>query len=100
MKKTVKFLFVFLVVLSSLNLNAQEKTITGTVTSRSDGSAIPGVSVILMEDNSVGTETDFDGHYSINASVGQRLKFHLCSFLSIFTYFKLLSFSSVVYPFE
>jgi len=77
MKKTVKFLFVFLVIVSSLKLSAQEKTITGTVTSSVDGSAIPGVSVILVEDNSVGTVTDFDGKYTINASVGQRLKFHL-----------------------
>ena len=49
---------------------AQEKTITGTVTDESG--PLPGVS-ILIKGTTTGTETDFDGHYTINARVGDIL---------------------------
>jgi len=52
---------------------AQEKTITGNVTDQS-GLPLPGVSVVVMGTTS-GTQTDFDGNYSIKANVGQKLKF-------------------------
>ncbi|WP_165750188.1 SusC/RagA family TonB-linked outer membrane protein [Cellulophaga sp. Z1A5H] len=52
---------------------AQEKTITGTVTDES-GLPLPGVSVLVVG-TTKGTQTDFDGNYSIIASEGQRLKF-------------------------
>ncbi|MCF2446359.1 TonB-dependent receptor [Dyadobacter sp. CY345] len=45
--------------------NAQDKTITGGVTSSADGNAIPGVSVTL-KGSTTGTVTDSDGKYSIN----------------------------------
>lgn len=51
---------------------AQEKTITGTVTE--SGQPLPGVTVLVKGTNS-GTQTDFDGKYSIRASVGQTLEF-------------------------
>jgi TonB-linked SusC/RagA family outer membrane protein len=51
---------------------AQTKTITGTV-SDSSGS-LPGVSVII-KGGTVGTETDFDGKYSIKAKTGDVLVF-------------------------
>ena len=49
---------------------AQEKTITGTVTDETG--PLPGVSIII-KGTTTGTETDFDGNYSINASVGDVL---------------------------
>ena len=52
---------------------AQEKTISGTVTDQ-DGLPLPGVN-ILIEGTSTGVQTDFDGNYSINGSVGQTLLF-------------------------
>lgn len=51
---------------------AQEKTITGTV-SDSSGS-LPGVS-IAVKGSTIGTETDFDGKYSIKAKTGDVLVF-------------------------
>ncbi|MCB0472663.1 MAG: SusC/RagA family TonB-linked outer membrane protein, partial [Flavobacteriaceae bacterium] len=54
--------------------NAQEKTITGTVTSKSDGAALPGVNIVI-QGTSRGAQTDFDGNYSIVASVGEVLNF-------------------------
>jgi outer membrane receptor protein involved in Fe transport len=51
---------------------AQERTITGTVSDESG--ALPGVSV-LIEGTTSGTETDFDGNYSIEANNGQVLRY-------------------------
>ena len=52
---------------------AQSKTVSGTVTD-SDGLPLPGVNIVV--DGTVnGTQTDFDGNYSISASNGQVLVF-------------------------
>ncbi|RKE92022.1 SusC/RagA family TonB-linked outer membrane protein [Ichthyenterobacterium magnum] len=53
---------------------AQEKTITGTVTSIGDGLPLPGVNVIV-KGTSRGVQTDFDGNYAIKASNGETLVF-------------------------
>ncbi|WP_353780178.1 SusC/RagA family TonB-linked outer membrane protein [Winogradskyella sp. 3972H.M.0a.05] len=53
---------------------AQEKTVSGTVTSEADGLPLPGVNVIV-KNTSRGAQTDFDGIYSINASEGEILVF-------------------------
>ncbi|MCR9265648.1 MAG: SusC/RagA family TonB-linked outer membrane protein [Flavobacteriaceae bacterium] len=52
---------------------AQDKTITGTVTD-ADGLPLPGVNIVV-EGTTTGTQTDFDGNYSISASQGQTLLF-------------------------
>ncbi len=52
---------------------AQNKTITGNVTGQ-DGLPLPGVGV-YVQGTSSGTQTDFDGNYSIQASTGQILVF-------------------------
>ncbi len=52
---------------------AQEKTISGTVSDNS-GMPLPGVNIIVKGTTN-GTQTDFDGNYSINASVGNILTF-------------------------
>lgn len=43
---------------------AQGRTVTGKVTSETDGSAVPGVNVVLKS-TSTGTVTDIDGNYTI-----------------------------------
>lgn len=48
---------------------AQDRTVTGTVTSAEDGSALPGVNVVL-KGTTIGTVTDIDGNYSINVPSG------------------------------
>ena len=53
---------------------AQEKTISGEVTSSADGLPLPGVNVIV-KGTSRGAQTDFDGKYSIKASAGEVLVF-------------------------
>lgn len=52
---------------------AQQKMVSGTVTDQ-DGIPLPGVN-ILVKGTTTGTQTDFDGKYSISASSGQVLLF-------------------------
>jgi TonB-linked SusC/RagA family outer membrane protein len=51
---------------------AQEKIVTGTVTTAEDGLPLPGASVIV-KGTSRGQQTDFDGKFSINAKQGDVL---------------------------
>ncbi|WP_419213876.1 SusC/RagA family TonB-linked outer membrane protein [Maribacter sp. X9] len=52
---------------------AQQKTVSGTVTDQG-GLPLPGVNIVV-EGTTTGTQTDFDGNYSIMASQGQTLLF-------------------------
>jgi len=52
---------------------AQDKTISGTVTDQ-DGLPLPGVNIVV-EGTTNGTQTDFDGNYSLSASAGQVILF-------------------------
>ncbi|TAI48156.1 SusC/RagA family TonB-linked outer membrane protein [Flagellimonas allohymeniacidonis] len=51
----------------------QEKTISGNVTDQ-NGLPLPGVAVVIVG-TTTGTQTDFDGNYTISASEGQVLRF-------------------------
>ena len=56
-----------LFVLAGLTLaHGQERTISGRVTSLEDGSAMPGVNVVL-KGTTIGTVTDVDGNYRLSA---------------------------------
>ncbi len=52
---------------------AQQKTVTGTVVDE-QGLPLPGVNV-LIQGTTIGTQTDFDGRYSLQASPGDILVF-------------------------
>ncbi len=56
------------------------KTITGTVTDYF-GLPLPGVNIIV-KNSTIGTQTDFDGKYSLTADVGQTLVFSYVGFES------------------
>jgi TonB-linked SusC/RagA family outer membrane protein len=60
---------------------AQEKTISGAVSDNA-GIPLPGVNIIV-KGTTTGTQTDFDGNYSINASVGDVLTFSYVGFLTV-----------------
>ncbi|WP_299122620.1 von Willebrand factor type A domain-containing protein [uncultured Winogradskyella sp.] len=68
------------IVLASLQINAQEKKITGIVTSASDGLPLPGANVHI-KGSKQGTTTDFDGKYSITAELGDILVFKYVGFI-------------------
>ena len=61
---------------------AQQKSITGTVTSKADGIPIPGVNVII-QGTSNGTQTDFDGNYKLTANVGDVLVYSYIGMTSV-----------------
>ena len=63
-------LFIFITQLTF----AQEKEIRGTVTSKIDGFPIPGANVLVVGTTN-GTQTNFDGNYSLTANVGDVLSF-------------------------
>ncbi len=60
---------------------AQEKTISGNVT---DNAGVPLLGVnIIVKGTSNGTQTDFDGNYTIQANVGQTLEFSYVGFNTV-----------------
>ena len=69
---------------------AQEKTVTGKVSDASD--PLPGVTVIVKGTNT-GTQTDFDGNYSVKAASGAVLQF---SFIGMQTAEKTVGASNVI----
>jgi TonB-linked SusC/RagA family outer membrane protein len=68
MKRNVLLTFL-LFAFAVFNLNAQGFEVTGTVTSADDGSALPGVSVVV-QGTTIGAVTDFNGKYSITVPDG------------------------------
>ncbi|PTS88521.1 SusC/RagA family TonB-linked outer membrane protein, partial [Flavobacterium sp. HMWF030] len=66
------FLALLLVLMAQLTF-AQERAVTGTVSDNA-GMPLPGVSVLVKGTKS-GTQTDFDGKFSIKASTNQILVF-------------------------
>ena len=66
--RIISTILVFLV----LTIKAQEKTITGIV--KDSTRVLPGV-IVQIKGTTIGTETDFDGKYSIKANLGDILQF-------------------------
>lgn len=66
------FLTLFLALIVQFTF-AQQKTISGVVSDNS-GLPLPGVNIII-KGTTQGTQTDFDGKFSINANVGQVIVF-------------------------
>ncbi|MEX0312535.1 MAG: SusC/RagA family TonB-linked outer membrane protein [Allomuricauda sp.] len=58
-----------------------QQTVTGTVTDK-DGGPLPGASVTVKENPTVGTQTDFDGNYTIDVDSGGTLVFRYLGFLT------------------
>ena len=67
------FLTLFIALLVQISF-AQERIVTGVVTDNS-GMPIPGVNV-LVKGTKLGTQTDFDGKFSISATPTQTLVFN------------------------
>ena len=65
MKKILQCLFLLLIFASAAI--AQERTVTGTVTSKEDGLPVPGVNV-KVKGASVGTQTNREGKYTLKVS--------------------------------
>ncbi|KAF9660411.1 von Willebrand factor type A domain-containing protein [Tenacibaculum sp. ZH5_bin.1] len=85
-----KKLFYAMILLSSIALAAQQRTITGVVSDESG--PLPGVTIVV-KGTTIGTETDFDGKYSISATQGDVLVF---SFVGMKTEMKTVGKSPVI----
>ena len=72
MKLKLKWFLTLIVALFVQLSFAQEKTVTGTV--YEDGFPLPGVSVVV-KGTTFGTQTDFDGKYTIKVKKGENLVF-------------------------
>jgi TonB-dependent starch-binding outer membrane protein SusC len=64
MKKNLRLTIFSLLIITSIGVMAQERTVSGKVTSAEDGSTLPGVNVVL-KGTSVGVVTDVSGEYRI-----------------------------------
>ena len=64
----------------TMGVSAQMKLVTGTITDET-GLALPGVS-ITIKGESIGTQTDFDGHYSIQIQTNQTLVFSFAGYVT------------------
>ena len=62
------WLFMLLTLFALPSLQAQDRTVSGTVTSEEEG-PLPGVN-ILLKGTTIGTVTDIEGNYRINVSGG------------------------------
>ena len=76
-----RLLFSLLLSLIALSSYAQEKTVTGTVIGP-DGIPLPGVNVIIKGASNRGTQTDFDGVYSLSAKPEETLVFSFVGFIN------------------
>src|SRR5690606_279919 len=65
MRKRLLFFTMFSWLLFSIQLNAQDKTISGTITGADDGLPLPGATIAIKNTN-VGTSTDFDGQFTLD----------------------------------
>lgn len=74
MRTKVAWILTPLLVLLMSFSYGQEKTITGNVKDH-DGLPLPGGVSVLVVGTTTGTQTDFDGNYTIKASVGQVLRY-------------------------
>ena len=73
MRQKFKILLTLMSFVMVQTMFAQEKEITGSV---QDASGVPLLGVnILVKGTSTGTQTDFDGNYSIEASAGETLTY-------------------------
>jgi len=71
---TKKLILMIVLVFGTYPLLAQTKTVSGNVTDATTGMPLPGVN-LLVQGTTKGTQTDFDGNYSIEAASGDVLVF-------------------------
>ncbi|MEH6705611.1 MAG: von Willebrand factor type A domain-containing protein [Galbibacter orientalis] len=70
----MKTIYLFTLLLTTISTTGQKQTITGKVTDATDGAALPGV-IITIKNSSEGTQTNFNGDYSIQVKTNDTLVF-------------------------
>jgi len=82
MKKILQLSTFLLLLIPSIGVMAQDRIVTGKVTSTEDGSALPGVNV-LVKGTSNGTVTDGQGSYSLSVPPSSTLLFSFVGFTTV-----------------
>lgn len=70
---TKHFLTVLLALMTTFSSMAQDITVNGTVTSKTDGEPLIGATVISLETKK-GTATDIDGNFTLAVPAGSKIK--------------------------
>lgn len=81
MKQKFSYLIVFVALFLIQQVAAQTSTITGMISDEL-GSPLPGVNIII-KGTSKGTQTDFDGNYSIEATADNVLVYSFIGYTSV-----------------
>ena len=76
-----QWLMALVIIMACASFSFAQQTISGIVTSESEGVPLPGVNVLLLG-TSQGVVTDFNGNYTINASAGDVLEFSYLGYLT------------------
>lgn len=92
MKRLIPLLIMVFSFAITQQVQAQVKTISGTVKAESDGTPLPGVNVVV-QGTTKGSQTDYDGKYVIEASAGDVLVF---SFIGMKTKFITIANSTTI----
>ncbi|UXP32673.1 TonB-dependent receptor [Reichenbachiella agarivorans] len=79
MRKILQFILLLTLITCYGHVMAQERIISGTVTSEEDGSPLPGVSV-LIKGTTKGTISDVNGLFKLSAQEGETLVFSFIGF--------------------
>lgn len=79
-KKNILLLFLATTII--VTAYAQESTVTGTVTSVTDGTPLPGVSIVVKGTDGKGSVTDSKGKFSVTVAPGAVLFFSFIGFKS------------------
>lgn len=74
MKKILRLCFLFVFAIGLSNSWAQERSVSGKVSSIDDASSLPGVNVVI-KGTTTGTITDYDGNYKLNVTDGAVMVF-------------------------
>jgi Ca-activated chloride channel homolog len=80
--KVMKNVIIISILAGLINCNVYAHNVKGIVTGADDGLAIPGVSVVIKNNPTIGTTTDINGKYSIEANNSDILVF---SFVGMIT---------------
>jgi len=78
MKTKLNWIFACVLLLSTFIVSAQEKTVTGNVTDP-NGIPLPGVNIFIKNTTS-GTQTDFDGNFTLQVQPGKIIVFTYVGF--------------------
>lgn len=81
MNKFLHLCFLLVLTVGLSNSWAQERSVSGNVTSIDEGSGLPGVNVVI-KGTTTGTITDFDGNYKLNVTDGVVLVFSFIGYAS------------------